>query len=99
MSASIERITRMEYSLNECRQAIDQLAAQLEKMDEVREPMTELFRYYGSEDWYEDREAEIPDGIPAGVLSEDLIYDAVTDVRDLAFHMLEQATDILKNRI
>ncbi len=99
MTADINRITKMERYLEECRAAIDQLAVQLEKMDEVREPMRELFRYYGSEEWYADREAELPVDMSAGVLSEDLVYDAVEDLRDVAFHMLEQATDILKERI
>ena len=61
--------------------------------------MIELFKYYGSEAWYEDREGKVPEGVKAGVLSEDLVYDAITNVRDTSFHMLELATDILKNRI
>ena len=36
---------------------------------------------------------------PAGVLSEDSVYDQITEVRDAAIQMLELATDILKNRI
>ena len=59
----------------------------------------ELFSYYGSEAWYEDREGELPKDVPAGVLSEDLVYDQITAVRDAAFRMLDLSTDILKNRI
>ena len=36
---------------------------------------------------------------PCGVLSEDAVYDLITDVRDAAFDMMELAADILKNRI
>ncbi len=36
---------------------------------------------------------------PAGVLSEDLVYDQITAVRDAAFRMLDLSADILKNRI
>ena len=99
MAADLERIAKMEEYLNECNEATAALNAQLERMDEIREHMISLFDYYGSEEWYGDCEGEIPEGMPAGVLSEDLVYDAVTDVSDAAFHMLELATDILKERI
>ena len=75
------------------------MTAQLERMEALGERMTGLFRYYGSEAWYADREGELPEGLPAGVLSEDAVYDQITAVRDAAFQMLELAADILKNRI
>ena len=95
----IRRIAEMEGYLNECAAASADLAEQLDRMDGLRERMTRLFAYYGSEAWYEDREGELPEDVPAGVLSEDLVYDQITAVRDAAFRMLELATDILKNRI
>ena len=94
-----QRITEMEACLNECATATAALSAQLDRMDALREPMTRLFAYYGSEAWYEDRESDLPGDLPAGVLSEDLVYDQITGIRDAAFHMLELAADILKNRI
>ena len=96
---NIQRIAEMERYLNECASAVAGLNDQLERMDALREPMTRLFAYYGSEAWYEDREDDLPESVPAGVLSEDLVYDQITAVRDAALHMLELATDILKNRI
>lgn len=95
----LARIARMERSLSECTAATSALDAELERMDALRESMTALFCYYGSEDWDRDREASLPPGTAAGVLSEDAVYDAITALRDTAFHMLELATDILKNRI
>ena len=95
----IDRIREMESSLNACTAATADLRAQLDRMEALREAMTRLFAYYGSEAWYEDREGELPPGTPAGVLSEDLVYDQITEIRDAAFQMLELATDILKNRI
>ena len=94
-----ERVARMEDTLNECTEAAAMLNAGLERMDGLREKMMELFRYYGSEDWYRDREGDIPEGMKAGVLDEDSVYDLITDIRDTAIHMLELSTDILKNRI
>ena len=96
---NIQRITEMEGYLNECTEATEGLTAQLDRMEELRGHMTSLFEYYGSEDWYEDREGELPEDVAAGVLSEDLVYDQIMAARDAAFQMLELATDILKNRV
>ena len=95
----IQRITEMENALNECAAATAALAEQLDRMEALRGKMTGLFRYYGSEAWYADREGELPAGLRAGVLSEDAVYDEIMAVRDAAFQMLELATDILKNRL
>jgi len=95
----IDRIEKMESYLNECAEATKELSTAIDRMEKLKGRMTELFDYYGSEDWYKDREADLPEDVAAGVLSEDLVYDEITDIRDAAFQMLELATDILKNRI
>ena len=96
---NIDRIREMEGYLNECAAATADLSAQLERTDGLRDQMIRLFSYYGSEEWHQDREGEIPQDLPAGVLSEDAVYDEITALRDAAYRMLELATDILKNRI
>lgn len=96
---TIERIREMESHLDGCTAAVSGLSAQLDRLEDMLGPMTSLFSYYGSNDWYDDREKELPEGLKAGVLSEDLVYDLITDIRDEAFRMLELATDILRNRI
>ena len=95
----IERIREMEGYLNECAAVTAGLTEQLDRTDAVREDMIRLFSYYGSEAWYEDREGELSADVPAGVLSEDAVYDRITEIRDAAFRMMELGTDILKNRI
>lgn len=95
----ISRIKKMEARLTECRKATDDLSDQIGRMEALKDEMTELFRYYGSEEWYEDREIDLPEDLSTGVLSEDMIYDEITDIRDAAFRMIELGTDILKNRI
>ena len=95
----VERITEMEKSLNECAAATADLSAQLDRMDALGDKMTALFSYFGSAEWYGDREGELPDGVAAGVLSEDAVYDVIAAVRGAAIRMLELAADILKNRI
>lgn len=93
----IERIRQMESCLNDVSAANEDLKVQLDRMEAMKEKMTALFSYYGSEAWYEDRAGELPPGIPAGVLSEDLVYDEISAVHALSFQMLELAADILKN--
>jgi len=95
----LARIAAMEKALNDCAAATAALTDQLERMDALRDEMIALFRYYGSADWHRDREADLPPGTPAGVLSEDAAYDAFTELRDAALHMRALAADILDNRI
>ena len=95
----LERITQMESCLNEITQAAESLQEQLERLKNCREQAKKLYAYYGSEDWYRDREGELPEGTRAGVLSEDAVYDSITALRDTAFEMLETGTDVLKNWI
>ena len=89
----------MEKILDECRETLTELEQTLDHLQELQDGMGQLFEYYGSEEWYEDRELELPPDVRAGVLSEDLIYDAIMDTRDLSFRMLETATEILKNKV
>ena len=99
MEESIKRISEMEKILDECRETLTELEQALGHLQELQDGMGQLFEYYGSEEWYEDRELELPPDVRAGVLSEDLIYDAIMDTRDLSFRMLETATEILKNKV
>jgi len=96
MTDNIKRITEMEIALDECREALDDMESALDRLESVREKMGELFAYYGSEEWFEDRELELPPDVKAGVLSEDLVYDAVTDAKDMSVRMLELAADVIK---
>ena len=93
----LERLSQMEAILDETVRLNADLAPRLAALDEARGRMKKLFRYYGSATWHSDRESELPEGVKAGVLSEDLVYDEIVNLRDEAFLMLELATDILKN--
>ena len=95
----LKRIGEMEDCLDECGEAVRSLREQLDRLNALREKAVRLFSYYGSEDWYADREGELPEGFRAGVLSEDAAYDCITELRDAAFQMLETGTDVLKNWI
>lgn len=96
---SLTRIARMESYLDDVTTLTSKLKEQLDSLHAVESRAKELFSYYGSEDWHTDRELTLPEGFKAGVLSEDSVYDAITDLRDAAFDMLELGTDILKTWI
>ena len=92
---ALARIARMEDALDRSIAATDALGRALDEMEALREEMGALFRYYGSEDWFADRELETK----AGVLSEDLVYDEISALRNEAFRMLTLATEILRDRL
>ena len=93
---SLTRIARMESYLDEVTDLTTKLQAQLDSLQSFKDHAQVLFHYYGSEAWHADRDLTLLEGFKAGVLSEDSVYDAITDLRDAAFDMLELVTDILK---
>ena len=95
----LDRSAQMESNLNKVTALTAKLKEQLDAMKASESHAKALFSYYGSEDWHADRDMELPEGLKAGVLSEDSVYDAITDLRDAAFDMLELGTDILKTWI
>jgi len=72
---------------------VEALNDQLERLQFYRERAKALYSYYGSKDWYKDKEGEISAGMKAGKLSEDAICNSITELRDTAITMLE-----LRNR-
>ena len=70
MEKHLERIAEMEAALESCARATAELTAQLDRLDALRDTMLRLHRYYGSPEWYADRELSLPPGTKAGVLSK-----------------------------
>ena len=95
----IKRIEEMEARLDRCAAAVKALNESMDALEKLMDDFIDVSDYYGSEEWYDDREGDVPENVKAGVLSEDLPYDMIMDVRDAAFRMLETATEILKNRM
>jgi hypothetical protein len=83
----IERIKQMEQRLEKSATAVMELSAALDKYEAVQEDIEALDAYYGSEDWkqdYADDEAGLlPADLKRGVLSEDGIWNMLSDVREL----------------
>ena len=79
----IERITEMESCLNESAAAISGLIDAVEKYEASADSYYLLGEYYGSDAWMKDYEADeqgqLPDDLKRGVLSEDAVYDLITE--------------------
>ena len=83
----IERIKQMELRMERAAKAVIELSAALENYEAVQEDIAELERYYGSEEWkqdFADDEAGIlPADLKRGVLSEDGIWNLLSDANEL----------------
>lgn len=79
----ITRIQQMEEKLDKSAKAVKDLAAALERYESIQKELAELTAYYGSPSWrkdFEDDEAgKLPADLKRGVLSEDGIYDLLTE--------------------
>lgn len=83
----IERIKQMELRLERAAAAVMELSAALDKYESVQEDIKILGEYYGSDEWkhdYADDEAGLfPASLKRGVLSEDGIWNLLSDSREL----------------
>lgn len=81
------RIAKMESYLDESSAAIKSLSEALRGYEAIREKYFELVDYYSSSDWMADFEADeaglIPADLKRGVLSEDAVYDLITEHHEL----------------
>lgn len=97
----ISRINKYENILDAGNNTIKELALVLKKYHEIQKEINELDKYYGSDNWYQDVDDYdmnlLPKGIKAGVLSEDAIYDLLTNNKQIAIKLLEIATTVLKD--
>ena len=86
----INRITKNEERLDKILLNIKDLGIELDKFNTNIKEIKELNKYYGSNDWFDDREAYDNNKIPkikAGVLSEDAIWNLDENTRDLINRM------------
>jgi hypothetical protein len=82
-----ERIKQMEQRMERAAKAVMQLSAALDNYEAVQEDIAELERYYSSEQWKQDYAADedgiLPADLKRGVLSEDALWNLLSDVREL----------------
>jgi len=81
----IERIKWMEQRFNKALAAFKDKSA--DSLKSVKEDVAELSKYYGSELWKQDFAADeagnLPPDLKRGVLSEDGIWNLLSDYRDI----------------
>lgn len=99
----IDRIEKMERFLNESEQAVQALSEALERYEEIQPSLKKLSDYYGSTLWmkdYEDDEAgKLPADLPRGVLSEDTVYNLLTDHHELILRMSRAVTKSIDGKM
>ena len=95
-----DRIKQMELQFDRVSQAVNELSTAIDKYVEAQDALSELKAYYASEDWlrdYADDEAgKLPKDLKRGVLSEDGIWNMISDCHELNIRMLEIVTDIFR---
>lgn len=83
----ISRIQTMEDKFDKALRAAAALDAALEQFRAISSDMEELIAYYESDLWREDfnadEEGKLPADLKRGVLSEDGIYNLLTDYQRL----------------
>ena len=98
----IERIQHFETLLDRITPVLENLEEALDAFEGIQEDVKELAAYYEDDDWREDFEADEAGKLPAdlkrGVLSEDGLYDVLSDHYALTVRLLDTVSAILKNR-
>jgi hypothetical protein len=83
----LARIRQMERRLNRATVAVKRLEAALDKWEAAQEAIAALNEYYGSDLWKQDladdEAGRLPADLKRGVLSEDGIWNLLTDCREL----------------
>ena len=86
-----ERIAYMEQILDKAIEAVSSLSEALEKYSAVQDKLQELSSYYSSEQWRQDFDddsaGKLPSNLKRGVLSEDAVYNLLTDITRLKDQM------------
>ena len=93
----IEKIQYMEQILNRASEVMADFEKALENYTAVQVQLQELSEYYGSEEWFrdfdDDNAGKFPRNLRRGVLSEDAIYNLLSDNRRLLEQMQEVSKD------
>ena len=82
-----ERINGMEQLMERASSAVINFSAALDKFVEAQQAIAALNDYYGSDEWKQDFHYDemglLPPDLKRGVLSEDGIWNLLSDAREL----------------
>ena len=91
----LARIRLMERHLNRATAAVKRLEAAFDKWEDAQEAIAALEEYYGSDLWKQDLADDeaglLPERLKRGVLSEDGIWNMLSDYRELNERLQEAA--------
>ena len=94
-----ERIAQMELLMERASEAVMQLSAALDIMEEAQPGIAALDDYYGSQTWRQDFDDDasglLPANLKRGVLSEDGIWNLLSDCQELQILLKETAEKTL----
>ncbi len=83
MKSQIERIQYYEAILDEAETVVKELSVALENYNGIQDKIKELEAYYESPTWMkdykDDEEGKIPMDLKRGVLSEDAVYNLLSE--------------------
>lgn len=93
MTKQTERIAAMEQRLDACQDAADKMLDALYIYETAFADLQKLARYYEGRQWMKDFEddenGKLPHDLKRGVLSEDAVYDLLSDSREISARMLK----------
>ena len=91
----------MERHLEQASVAVMNLSAALDAYAEAQEAIRALSDYYGSETWKQDfaddEAGRLPEDLKRGVLSEDGIWNVLSDSHELNIRLSEVLTYLLRH--
>ena len=86
-NVQVRRIRQMERRFVRVATSVKRLSTALDQFEAVQDDLAVLDQYYSSDEWREDFTADeaglLPEGLKRGVLSEDGIWNLLSDCRDL----------------
>ena len=85
----IERITNMESLFDKSEEVVKRLEAAIKDFSEIEHDIAKLEAYYNSPQWRKDFEADeagkLPKDLKRGVLSEDGIWNLLSNYKELSY--------------
>lgn len=86
-SKQLDRICEMEQRLDLIEKIVTNLSEALDRYTEVQDAIESLDTYYSSDEWRKDFEddaaGKLPKELKRGVLSEDAVWNLLTEVGEL----------------
>ena len=97
----IDRITKNEDRLDKITKSIHELENALNNFENIKKDLVLLNKYYGSKNWFKDKDAYENNLIPkikAGVLSEDAVWNTFSSIDEIIIDMKRIIANYERNK-